>query len=145
MRDAAEDRPILVVAGNGEVCGYDRRTGRQVWKHEVTTKILGMTARVHGAFDLQIQGGRVYVAEREAIVCLDYLSGALIGRVKLASASTRVTFVIDGDHLYVVSGTTLECFTVSGERVWSTTHRDIAASGFALGFPGNVRQGDERG
>ncbi|UJR78504.1 PQQ-binding-like beta-propeller repeat protein [Sandaracinus amylolyticus] len=145
-REAADERSILVIAGNAEIAGYERATGKLVWKHELTTKILGMTAKLGGAVELEIRAGRVYVTSREAILCLDYRTGAKIGEVKLASSSLRPTFVIDGDHLYVASSTTIECFTMTGERVWSAKREGVFGSdGFALGFPGNIRQGDERG
>jgi outer membrane protein assembly factor BamB len=145
-REQAEERPILIVAGNAEIRAFERKSGQLVWKHEITTTILGMTARIGGAIDLQIVGGRVFVALRDSILCLDYLTGTPIGSVKLASQSARVTFVIDGDHLFVASGRTVECFTLTGERVWTSPFRDMPGNdGLALGFPGNIRQGDERG
>ncbi|AKF09009.1 PQQ-binding-like beta-propeller repeat protein [Sandaracinus amylolyticus] len=145
-RENADERSILVVAGNAEICGYERATGRLLWKHELTTKILGMTAKLGGAVDLEIRAGRVYVTSRQAILCLDYRTGTKIGEVKLASSSLRPTLLVDGDHLYVASSTTIECFTMNGERVWGVQRDGMFGSdGFALGFPGNIRQGDERG
>lgn len=138
------ERRILVVAEGGRITGYDRASGAPVWEHVVKFRVLGLDAVVGGACELAIHAGRVLAVVHDRLVCLDYASGALIGEVKLASVANRPTMLIDGDQLFVASGATVECFTLDGVRVWSTPRR-LTSHGSALGFPGNVRAGDERG
>jgi outer membrane protein assembly factor BamB len=81
---------------------------------------------------------------KDRLVCLDYRTGAVVGEVPLGSTQGRPTFVIDEGRIFVAASRTLECFTLDGRRLWSVS-REVDYDGAALGFPGNVRQGDERG
>jgi outer membrane protein assembly factor BamB len=138
------DRAILVMAGDSKICGYDRTTGRLVWQYVQETKVFGLTARIGGAIELAIHEGRVIAALHDRLVCLDYRTGAVIGEAALGSVHGRPTFVIDEDRMFVATRQSLDCFTLDGRRIWSAP-READSDGAALGFPGNVRQGDERG
>jgi hypothetical protein len=95
--------------------------------------------------DLAFHGGRVFVGTRDCIACIDYASGALVGKVPLPGMVRRPCFLLEGEQLYVVASDRVMCLTHGGDVVWQSPHGLTLQSGPALGVPGNVRQGDEIG
>lgn len=140
-----DDRSVLVVAGRGTVVGIDRATGRQLWAYDPKKPVLVGEIAMTGTVDLEIVNDRVLVAFHGRIVCLDYRTGAVVGEVVLGSeADGRVRMVVDGGRIFAAHGESVHCLTLSGNQVWSAHRgRNWDYDGVALGFPGNVRQGDE--
>lgn len=143
--DAHEDRSLLLVAANSSVTAFRRADGRLAWKQEFPVTVFGMQVNAMGAMEMAFHGGRVYVAQADRIVCLDYTTGAVIGQIALPKSARKPCFLLEGDHLYVVGATDVICLTHSGQVVWQTPHGQNLLHGPALGIPGNVRQGDEIG
>lgn len=138
-------RQILVVAGQSAVRGFDRDTGDPVWSFEIrgTPGLFVGPARVPGAIELAIHGDRVIAATTERLVWLDYATGALITDVRLGARGHRPSFVIDGDRIYLATGVDLACYGLDGKLEWRRKLGEWdAVHAFALGFPGNLRQGD---
>lgn len=138
--------PILVVACKGRVYGVDRETGEKRWEVVVTSEV----DRYYGglAVDLLVTHERVYAASWQSneIVCIAYPGGEEIGRARLElEGSGRPTMLIDGDQLFVAREGQVASLTLNGAPRWvqplAGFDREIPT---AIGFPGNVRQGDDR-
>lgn len=145
-REGESAAPILVVACKGRVHGIDRETGEKRWEVVVTTEV----DRYYGglAVELLVTSDRVYAAswKSDDIVCIAYPGGEEIGRAKIGlEGSGRPTMLIDGDQLFVARDGQVASLTLAGARRWVQTlagiDREVPT---ALGFPGNVRQGDDR-
>lgn len=115
-----------------------------LWEHLLRVEMLGLMGRLVGAVDLTIHRGRVYALAADRIVSLDYAKGSVVGEVKLGSRAVQATMVLDEEQLFVVSGNTVECYTLEGQLLWRA-ERETSANGAAVGFPGNLRQGDALG
>ncbi|MCC6876548.1 MAG: PQQ-binding-like beta-propeller repeat protein [Sandaracinaceae bacterium] len=145
FREAADDRPILVVAGEGTVTGYERLTGKQVWRHEIRVHGLFGEARSFSAIDIAIHGGRVYALSSSRILCVDYLTGAPLGQVDLSGVTSRPSLLVDGDLIFVGQRDGIYCYGLDGQLRWSVPHDGLSREGPALGLPGNIRQMDDTG
>lgn len=145
-RDPANDAPILVMAAHGRLVGLDRRTGQTAWTVVLTEEV----DRYYGGFavELLMTASRVYAAgwKSDEIVCVEYPTGREIGRAKLTLAGEgRVAMIVDGGQLFAARDGQVACFTLDGQPVWSSERVfDKSLLPTALGFPGNVRQADDR-
>jgi hypothetical protein len=96
--------------------------------------------------ELAFHQGRVFVGMRDRIACLDYKTGALVGQVPLPKSVRRPTFLLEGEHLYVMAPDHVLCFTHAGQFVWQSPHGlSLNRDGATMGIPGNVRAGDAIG
>jgi len=142
----AEDRSLIVLAANSQVVAFRRSDGGVVWRHTVEYSVLGMSVKHMAPMELAFHGGRVYVAESDRVICLDYASGHVVGQVQLPGGARRPCFLLEGDNLYVVSSDRLLCLTHGGDIVWQSAHGlTLLECSPAVGVPGNVRQGDDIG
>lgn len=136
--DNDSDRPVLVVAFNGRVFGLDARTGQRVWSHDIKPG--------HGEVELVVQPNRVFAAAGRTLVCLAYPTGELLGKTTLPGTyESRPTMMANGDLLYVATGGELTCVDAAGRALWHEPFVGKGLGSIALGFPGDVRQADERG
>ena len=128
---------VLVVAFNDVVRGLDETTGAVVWR-----AALPAFAR---PIAIEVTGDRVYAAAGGAApVCLDLATGAVLWSAHLATHG-RATLLLDGDALYVATAGEVECYGIDGQRRWHNGFPGEGIGEVAIGVPGRVAQGDERG
>ncbi|HBQ15161.1 MAG TPA: hypothetical protein DEF51_29910 [Myxococcales bacterium] len=135
---AAQDRSLLVVAFAARVFGLKPDDGSVAWEHVMSGG---------GEVEIQVHRGRVFATTGRELHCLDYLTGRVIGKVTVPDRyKGRPTMVIERDRLYLGSAGEVTCFALDDGRVlWSQGFPGRGLGGVALGFPGNLRQADDRG
>ncbi len=145
MSEHDEQSPVLVAAFKGHVVGVDRRSGEIRWKvRAVSADTPDMAA---DTMEIAVHGDRVFAAGRRsnALVCIAYPGGEEIGRAELSIPGVgRPTMLIDGGQLFVGREGHVECFTLDGQPLWTQLFDGLNGNAVALGFPGNIRQADER-
>jgi len=146
-RDDEIERSVLVMASKGRVQGLDRASGEVRWEVVVTDQVDRYTNAF--AVELLVTATRVYAASwmSNDLVCVAYPSGQELGRVTLPlSTRGRPVMVVDGDQLFVARNGQVAALTLDGQPQWTQTfgHEGQKMVPTALGFPGNVRQADDR-
>lgn len=133
----AEDRSVLIVAFGGKVFGIDPSSGSIRWEH-----VIAYGAEV----EVLIERGRVYATTGRELHCLDYGTGRLLGKVAVPDTyKGRPSMVIERDRIYLGSNGEVTCFSIDGTPIWVQGFKGKGMGAVALGFPGNVRQADDRG
>jgi outer membrane protein assembly factor BamB len=134
--------PILVTATGGWVRGRDRRTGARLWEVKVAHGG-GALSTYHEAIELIVREDIVLAAAYmdESLYCLDYRTGAVVGRVELGQIG-RKSLLVDGDQIFVGYQREIRCYDFRGNLLWEDTG-DKGAGVVSFGFPGNVRQADQ--
>jgi outer membrane protein assembly factor BamB len=140
-RDDHAAATVLVVAFRGKVLGIDARTGQRLWQQAIGESF------VIDEVELIITPARVFVCDGKVLACLEYPSGTWIGATPLPGkyAGGRPTMVLQGEALYVATTASVTCFDNAGQVVWHDPFEGLGFGSMALGFPGNVRQADDRG
>ncbi len=139
--DATPDRSLLIVAFGGKVFAVDRFTGEQRWK----TKLDDWDASV---VELAIGPEVLIAVSSKRLAILRYASGELVKSVDRSQHERgigRTVALIDGNFLYLGRYGSAACYTLAGEFVWEQYFSGEGQCEAALGFPGNVRQADDRG
>ena len=126
----------LVAAFSGRVFGLDPATGRVLWE-----KTLDMAGNPSA---LVVTESFVYVATFSTLTCLRYTRGELVWTVDTHVAG-RATLLLDDERLLVGKRGVVECFSLSGERLWRNDFKGKGQGAVALGYPGAVMQADDRG
>ena len=132
---------ILVSACMGRVRGIDSATGRLLW--EVQLQEGGaLTAAIQEAMEIVVRDDVVLVApsSTDELTCINYRSGALIGKVKVGIG--RKTMLVEDGRIFVGVSGNVKCLTFQGELLWED-HPEGVRGCVAFGFPGNVRQADQ--
>lgn len=127
---------VLVIGNGGNVLGLDPMTGNTRW--EVTTKGAG-------AVELAIEGGVVIAANDVNVSFIDYSTGHVHAIVPLSTDKMgRPTMVVAGGHLFIGRPGEICCMTLRGQPVWKKDLLGRGLRSISLGFPGNIRQADDR-
>lgn len=132
-QDAHENRSLFLCGFGRKITAYHRANGQVAWVFEE-----------EGAYpyyvDFAIEGGRVYIPSGGFIVCLDYATGARVGRIRVGEGVLRV--MIDEGHLFAVGESGIFCLDLAGNVLWRASHELSADSKMpTLGFPGNIIHG----
>jgi outer membrane protein assembly factor BamB len=139
---ASEDRSILVVGVNGRVVGLELATGACRWVVD-----LSEVATRNEDVELAIHDGTVLActSRGEQLVCIDYRTGAVLGRAPLPGKG-RPTMLVDSGRILVGRNGRVQCFDMRGQPLWDQRlEQGLIVGGVALGLPGNVRQSDDTG
>ena len=135
-RTAAND--VLVTAFQGRVYGLESTTGAIRWEREVTP--------VKDEVEIAIEDGVVIAACYSRVAFIDLATGHEHASILIPGEySARCTMVVQGGHLYIGRRGTVSCMTLRGQPVWTQPFTDEGVGSVALGFAGNVRQGDDVG
>lgn len=137
--DRTEDRSIIVAAFGSRVFGLNAHTGQVLWKQSAPSSFV---------LELAIAAGRVFVCSGEKLHCFDQRTGAELGAVDIPRprfVEGRPHMLVEGERLYIGTAGTLSCFDLDGRLLWSEGFRGEGTERMAMGFPGNVRQADDRG
>lgn len=134
--DAAPNRSVIVLGLFGRVIGKDRMTGATVWEYD-----MGVASEV----ELAIEGDRIFASSGREIFAIEYPTGRLIGRAPIPGRAGRCTMLVDGQQLFTGVAGEIACFDWNGILLWHDPLPGRGISSLSLGFPGNVRQADQRG
>lgn len=132
-------RELLIVALNGKVAALDAATGEIRWQNELEG---GGYGEVYLAIDkrdviVSANGARAY--------CLSYKSGKTRWAADTHSGG-RATIIVEKSIVYIAKGGYVDAFArKTGERIFSQGLSGFGVGSCALGLPGNVAQGDDRG
>lgn len=139
-REAPEtNRDLLITAFGGKMFALERANGAVRWH-----LVLENNAFV---IDLHIGATVVLAVTISLLVFIDYATGSVHRKVKQAGEyrAARPQVLIDGQHLFVARNGEVVCYTLGGDHVWTQPFTGQGYGEVALGFPGNVRQADDRG
>lgn len=139
--DSAPDRSLLIVAFGGKVFGLERMTGELRWK-TVLDEWDGSVVELAVGDDL------VIAVSTARLAFLRYGTGELlknVDRSRHEKGRARSVAVIDGQYIYLGSAGSAACYSLNGDFVWQQYFSGEGTAEAALGFPGNVRQADDRG
>jgi hypothetical protein len=136
--DASPDRTLLISAFLGKVFGVDRATGEIRWKAVLES---------HGCVELAVGDGIVVALTSQKLAFFDYATGRALRVVerKDDAMSGRATMLFDSGQLLVAGYGAVACYTLQGDLVWKQPFVGESYGELAMGFPGNVRQADDRG
>lgn len=127
---------ILVIGNGGNVMGLDPMTGATRWE---------VNPKGAGAVELAIEAGVVIAANDVNVAFIDYASGHVHAIVPLAGDKMgRPTMVVAGGHLFIGRPGEVRCLTLRGQPVWTRELLGRGLRSVSLGFPGNIRQADDR-
>jgi hypothetical protein len=142
---ATTDRSLLIAAFASTINALDRKTGAIRWMAHPFGTPSGLGD--HNEVEIAISDNVVICANAAYLAFLDYPTGALHTVVQLPHANTcRPTMLIDGPHVYITGENVVSCFTIRGHLVWNQPFDgSIKTASIALGLPGNIRQGDDKG
>jgi outer membrane protein assembly factor BamB len=133
---ATPANPVLVIGNGGNVVGLDPATGQTRW--EVNTKGAG-------AVELAIEGGVVIAANDVNVSFIDYATGYVHAIVPLSGDKLgRPTMVVSNGQLFIGRPGEICCMTLRGQPVWKKELLGRGLRSISLGFPGNIRQADDR-
>ena len=139
-RDPPEtNRDLLITAFGGKVFALERTHGAVRWH-----LVLEDNAFV---IDLHIGATVVLAVTISLLVFIDYATGSVHRKVEQAGKhrAARPQVLIDGQHLFVARNGEVVCYTLGGDHLWTQPFIGQGYGEVALGFPGNVRQADDRG
>lgn len=140
-RDAANPgRDLLITAFASQVFAVERATGLLRWHLRIEDSTFA------GVIDLHIGATVVLAVNMAHLVFIEYATGKLLRKVKQAGeyAAVRPIVLLDGEHIFVGRHGEAACYTLSGDPVWVQSFPGKGVGHMSLGFPGNVRQGDDR-
>jgi outer membrane protein assembly factor BamB len=134
-RDAEEtERSILVLGIHGVLIGLDRTNGTQRWEVRLGE---------YGVVEIAIRRGVVYASAGRQLHRIVYLTGEVLGVTDTPiEIGTRPTISIDRDSIFLATGGEIVCLDLDGRVLWHNRLKGRGYGTIALGFPGNVRQGD---
>jgi len=75
--------------------------------------------------------------------CIEFGSGNELWRAR-TTASGCTTLLISGDRLLLAKGGYIDCFSQSGEKLWSNKLSGMGLGNCTLGVPGEVVHGADR-
>ena len=128
--------PLLVIGNGGNVLGLDPQTGQTRWE---------VNPKGAGAVELAIEGGVVIAANDVNVAFIDYSSGYVHAIVPLSGDKMgRPTMVVANGHLYIGRPGEICCMSLRGQVVWKKELLGRGLRSVSLGFPGNIRQADDR-
>ena len=151
MYRAPASPPLLIVAGFDNIFAIRRADGVRVWTHDFrTVGLLGDTMGHPSAPPtIAFLDDRLFACFHDKVMCIDYLTGDLVGEVALGAAGQfHISSVLVADGLlYIYAFQAVMCLDASGRVLWSSPH-DLGTTGIrgsaAMGIPGNVKPGDGR-
>ena len=129
----ASPSPVLVVAFGSRVLGLDPARGAVVWKHELT----GTASEIF----LVVTPTLVVAVGYVGIACFRYPTGEKLWSADSAT-SGRPTVLLDGDRLFVGRMGEVECWSLSGTRLWHEPFKGFGMGPVAIGVPDRVAQAD---
>lgn len=128
-REIEDERKILVIGLNGVVVGLDRETGAILWKNDLKGGGVGRVA-------VAIAEGKVFAsAEGDKLFCLDYLTGQTLWEQKTSHSGDNPSILVERDVLYVSKWGYIDCFTTSGEKLWSQELKGLGVGHANLKLP----------
>lgn len=134
----ADDHTLLLVALGGKIAALDHSSGQIRWQDD-------MKGGGYGEVALAAAQGRVFTSAQSAkVFCYRYASGELLWSAS-TSSSGRATIVVEGDRVFVSKGGEVDCFSLDGSKLWTQRLPGKGVGTAAIGFPGNIVQGDDRG
>lgn len=134
--DAAPNRNVLVLGLRGRVIGKDRTSGATLWEYDMGTQY---------DVELAVVDDRIFAGAGREIFAIEYPSGRLIGRAPIPGSGGRCALLVDGQQLFIGVAGEINCFDWNGQLLWHDPMPGRGTGSMALGFPGNVRQADQRG
>ena len=141
MEAPADTAPIVVVASEESVSGYDKYTGQLLWH----TPLDGSTLN---SPDLVIHGHVVLVATNTSkLFCLEYATGAVRWSAPLAKSNVQAPqprIVVHDGHAFVAGHGSLECISLLGEPRWRVKLPDAGTGGSSFGFPAQTRRAPDK-
>jgi outer membrane protein assembly factor BamB len=140
MSDIVESgREFLVVALNGKVAALDAESGELRWRND-------LPGGGHGEVFLAIDRRDVFVSAQGAkVFCLSYKSGKTRWATDTQAAG-RASIVVEKSIVYVAKSGYVDAFDrKTGNRLFAQGLSGFGQGSCALGFAGNVAQGDDRG
>jgi hypothetical protein len=152
----SQHAPLVVLAGADQILALRMADGLVAWRHDLARpqgffEVGIREASEIGPFALEIHDHRVYIARSSQFLCLDYLTGAVVGSVQLPETASRPQMLIDGARVLVVTGREVYAFDLGGQLLWRAAHgiqhrdgRELWGSA-SIAVPGNARQGDFAG
>jgi outer membrane protein assembly factor BamB len=134
----AEDHTLLLVALGGKLVALDHATGAIRWED-------GLKGGGYGEVALASAHGRVVASALSAkVFCYRYSTGEELWTATTSSMG-RASIVIEGDKIFVSKGGEVDCFSLEGAKLWTQALEGKGVGTAAIGFPGNIVQGDDRG
>jgi outer membrane protein assembly factor BamB len=134
----ADDHTLLLVALGGKLVAIDHSSGTIRWED-------GLSGGGYGEVALAAGQGRVFASAQSAkVFCFRYATGEQMWTAKTSSMG-RASIVIEGDKVFVSKGGEVDCFSLDGTKLWSQGLKGKGIGTAAIGFPGNIVQGDDRG
>ncbi|MFO0597153.1 MAG: hypothetical protein U0228_17700 [Myxococcaceae bacterium] len=132
---------LLITAFGGKVFGVDRHTGAIAWRFAFS-EYNGSTVELFFPTP-----DRVLAVTSNYLGVLERATGAVIKQLerKDKAANHRPVAILDGRQLIIGSQGTLACYSLDLELQWDQQFKGEGTAPTALGFPGNVRQADDRG
>ncbi len=126
----------VVVVGSLAV-GFDRATGRELWRYDPDTPLKTIHRYVFHA-------GRLFLLDAKGRVhCISAADGAPFGVVDLKLKSGHA-MVADGDCVFVLGERALVALGLDGTVRWRAAFDGVGSSWglLGLGVPGNAQQPD---
>lgn len=134
----ADDHTLLLVALGGKLVALDHSSGAIRWED-------GLKGGGYGEVALASAHGRVVASAQSAkVFCYRYATGELVWTASTSSMG-RASIVIEGDKVFVAKGGEIDCFSLDGAKLWTQALKGKGIGTAAIGFPGNIVQGDDRG
>jgi len=131
-RDKPGAAPVLIIAFNGTVYGFEPKTGRQVWQQAIGESTIAVV------FDGE---DRIYASASSSLACIDYRTGRVHWSVTTRFTG-RAALVVQDGLVFVGRAGEAECFTTDGKPLWHEPFTGKGYGAIAIGFPGNFVQGD---
>lgn len=125
----------LVVGLGGRVLGIDPMTGAELWRNEMLHG--GLEYVAIAVFDECV----VASASAARVFYIDRKTGETIWSEKTTGIG-RASLIKEGSQIFICKGGHLDCFSETGNVLWSQDLRKVGKSGAALGFTDNVVQAD---
>ena len=129
---------LLIIGLNGEVAAIDCVTGERAWHNRLKGGGMGEVALV-------VTPSHVFASNTggATLHCLEFGSGEELWRAR-ATASECTTLLMSGDLLLLAKGGYIDCFSQSGEKLWSNKLSGMGMGNCTLGVPGEVVHGADR-
>ena len=141
----SQRRPFLITAFQNKLFAVDRMTGAIRWRLE-----LGGGNAYKGnrtIVELAIDSDVVIALTATYIGFISYTSGELLRELHLEPGSKMTsspTLLIEGGQLFVTGSGSVVCYSMSGDRLWEQAFDGEGYGDTAVGFPGVVRQANDR-
>lgn len=122
------------------VIAFRRTDGAVAWAYEFPPLPSGVPQIAPLAIDFTQD--RVFVAKPDSVLCFEYLTGRLLGEVKLPEDTLRPQILIDGPDVFVSTPSLMMCVDLDGRLRWQVLHGATVHGSPTLALPGNIRSGD---